>query len=49
MSSYVEPDGETVKRREIIVAMADFIAQLHPAEGQSLALKLGFPLEAPTQ
>ena len=44
-SSYVEPDAETVKRREIIVAMADFIAQLHPAEGQSLALKLGFPLE----
>ena len=45
MSSYVEPDAETVKRREIIVAMADFIAQLQPAEGQSLAIKLGFPLE----
>ena len=45
MSSYVEPDAETVRRREIIVAMADFIAQLRPAEGRSLAIKLGFPIE----
>ena len=43
--SYVEPDAETVKRREIIVAMADFVAALSASEGQSLALKMGFPVE----
>jgi hypothetical protein len=44
-SSYIEPDAETVKRREIIIAMADFVAELSAPEGQSLALKMGFPLE----
>lgn len=43
--SYVEPDIETVKRREIIVAMADCFALLDAVDGQSLALKTGFPLE----
>ena len=45
LRSYIEPDAETVKRREIIIAMSDFMTQLGPAEGQSLAIKMDFPLQ----
>jgi hypothetical protein len=34
-----------IKRREIILAMSDFLAALSAVEGQSLAIRIGFPIE----